>query len=119
MLSLYASQPLAGGLITGRYKRDQTRFEERSRFDPNHLSGTVSRGRYWNDAYFDAPDTIDTAASKYAPTSAEIVLRWLKYHSRLSRDLGDAIMVGASRVSHLESNLHDLEKGSLHALMKF
>ena len=112
-ISLYAFQPLAGGLLTGRYKRDQTEFEEGSRFDPKHLSGTVARGRYWNDAYFDALETIDTAATEYALTSAEIALRWLKYHSRLSHDLGDAIIVGASRASHLESNLRDLEKGPL------
>jgi aflatoxin B1 aldehyde reductase len=112
-ISLYAFQPLAGGLLTGRYKRDQTEFEEGSRFDPKHLSGTVARGRYWNDAYFDALETIDTAAKKDTLTSAEIALRWLKYHSRLSQDLGDAIIVGASRVGHLESNLQDLEKGPL------
>lgn len=33
-ISLYAFQPLAGGLLTGRYKRDQTEFEEGSRFNP-------------------------------------------------------------------------------------
>jgi aflatoxin B1 aldehyde reductase len=112
-ISLYAFQPLAGGLLTGRYKRDQTEFEEGSRFDPKLLSGTVARGRYWNDAYFDALETIHSTATKHALTDAEIALRWLKYHSKLSQDLGDAIIVGASRVSHLDSNLEDLEKGPL------
>jgi aflatoxin B1 aldehyde reductase len=112
-ISLYGFQPLAGGLLTGRYKRDQTEFEEGSRFDPKILSGTVARGRYWNDAYFDALETVHSAALKHNLTDAEIALRWLKYHSKLSQDLGDAIIVGASRVSHLESNLKDLEKGTL------
>jgi aflatoxin B1 aldehyde reductase len=112
-ISLYGFQPLAGGLLTGRYKRDQTEFEEGSRFDPKILSGTVARGRYWNDAYFDALETVHSAALKHGLTDAEIALRWLKYHSKLSQDLGDAIIVGASRVSHLESNLQDLEKGTL------
>ncbi|CEJ57244.1 Putative Aldo/keto reductase [Penicillium brasilianum] len=112
-ISLYGFQPLAGGLLTGRYKRDQTEFEEGSRFDPKILSGTIARGRYWNDAYFDALETIHSVAAKHALTDAEIALRWLKYHSKLSQDLGDAIIVGASRVSHLDSNLQDLEKGEL------
>ena len=109
-------RPIAGGLITGRYKRDQPEFEEGSRFDPNHLSGAVARGRYWNDAYFDVLKTIDTATTKYALTSAEIGLRWLKYHSRLNQDLDDAIIIRSSRVSHLESNLHEMERD--RSLMK-
>jgi aflatoxin B1 aldehyde reductase len=112
-ISLYGFQPLAGGLLTGRYQRNQTEFEEGSRFDPKILSGTIARGRYWNDAYFDALETVHSAALKHDLTDAELALRWLKYHSKLSQDLGDAIIVGASRVSHLESNLKDLEKGPL------
>ncbi|KAJ5153308.1 uncharacterized protein N7482_009786 [Penicillium canariense] len=112
-ISLYAFQPLAGGLLTGRYTRDQTEFEEGSRFDPKVLAGKVARNRYWNDAYFDALDTIRSTATKHGLTDAEIALRWLKHHLKLDQNLGDAIIVGASRVSHLESNLLDLEKGSL------
>jgi aryl-alcohol dehydrogenase-like predicted oxidoreductase len=37
-------------------------------------------------------------------------LRWLKHHSMLKQELGDAVIVGASSVKHLEDNLLDLEK---------
>lgn len=112
-ISLYAFQPLAGGMLTGRYKRGQTEFEEGSRFDPKIIQGTVHRNRYWNDAYFDAIELIHTAATKHGLTDGEVALRWLKYHSFLSEDLQDAIIVGASSVNHLETNLADLEKDSL------
>jgi aflatoxin B1 aldehyde reductase len=112
-ISFYAFQPLAGGLLTGRYTRDQTQFEEGSRFDPKILQGTVHRNRYWNDAFFDAIECIHSAAVKYEITDAEVALRWLKHHSQVQKDLDDAIIVGASSVRHLEGNLVDLEKGLL------
>ena len=37
----------------------------------------------------------------------------MSHHSLLSKAKGDAILVGASSVGHLESNLLDLEKGPL------
>ena len=37
----------------------------------------------------------------------------MSHHSMLSKEKGDAILVGASSVGHLESNLQDLEKGPL------
>ncbi|CAI7677947.1 unnamed protein product [Penicillium pancosmium] len=112
-ISLYAFQPLAGGLLTGRYKREQTEFEEGSRFDPKILQGTVHRNRYWNDVYFDAIELIHAAATKHGLTDGEVALRWLKYHSQLNEELQDALLVGASSVKHLETNLLDLEKTSL------
>ncbi|PLB50395.1 Aldo/keto reductase [Aspergillus steynii IBT 23096] len=112
-ISLYAFQPLAGGFLTGRYARDQTEFEAGSRFDPKILQGAVHQRRYWNEAYFDGLEVISAAARKYGLTVGEVALRWLKHHSLLRGELGDAIIVGASSVLHLESNLNDLEKGSL------
>lgn len=112
-ISLYAFQPLAGGFLTGRYQRDQEDFEPGSRFDSKGSSGALHRQRYWNDAYFDALETITLAAKKYALTVAEVALRWLKHHSRLQASLGDAIIIGASNIRQLEGNLTDLEKNSL------
>jgi aflatoxin B1 aldehyde reductase len=43
----------------------------------------------------------------------ERALRWLAHHSLLDRVKGDAVLMGASSVAHLESNLVDLEKGAL------
>ncbi|KAK1148372.1 hypothetical protein N8T08_010183 [Aspergillus melleus] len=112
-ISLYAFQPLAGGFLTGRYTRHQTEFEAGSRFDPKILQGAVHQKRYWNDAYFDGVEAVSAAAEKHGLTVAEVALRWLKHHSLLRREFHDAVIVGASSVKHLESNLVDLEKGPL------
>jgi len=45
--------------------------------------------------------------------ATKVALRWISHHSLLSREKGDAILIGASSVEHLESNLVDLEKGHL------
>lgn len=112
-IALYAFQPLAGGFLTGRYSRDQTEYEPGSRFDPKIMQGKLHRGRYWNDTYFDALDAIKEVSQKRGLAIAEVALRWLKHHSQLSEAKGDAIIVGASSVKHLEENLVDLEKGPL------
>jgi aflatoxin B1 aldehyde reductase len=112
-ISLYAFQPLAGGFLTGRYTRDQNDFEPGSRFDPKILQGSLHRGRYWNDKYFDALDIIRAAAEKHGLSVAEVSLRWIVHHSLMRRENGDKVIVGASRVRHLEENLVDLEKEAL------
>ena len=107
-ISLYLFQPLAAGFLTGRYRRNQTDFEEGSRFDPKQWVGRMTQGRYFNDTYFDALDLITTVAKNHRLTIAEVAMRWLMHHSVLTGELGDA-----SSLKHLEENLNDLEKGPL------
>lgn len=112
-MSLYSFQPLAGGFLTSKYKRDDTQFEEGSRFDPKRSQGKLHQGRYFNDHYFDALDIIRPVAKKHGLTEAECALRWLQFHSQMKKELGDAIIIGASSAKQLEANLLDLEKGQL------
>jgi aflatoxin B1 aldehyde reductase len=112
-IALYVFQPLAGGFLTGKFTRDQTEFEPGSRFDPSGFQGKLHQGRYWNDTYFDALEVVEGAAKKHDLAIGEVALRWLKHHSELKQELGDAIIVGASSVKHLEENLVDLEKMEL------
>ena len=46
-------------------------------------------------------------------TLRECTLRWSAHHSLLEGERGDAVLVGASHVAHLESNLVNLEKAPL------
>lgn len=114
-IALYAFQPLAGGFLTSRYRRDMSDndFESGSRFDPKRWQGNLHRGRYWNDLYFDALDIIRPTLRKHGFTEAECALRWLTHHSEMSKEKGDKIIIGASSATQLEQNLVDLEKGPL------
>ena len=43
----------------------------------------------------------------------EATYRWLSYHSMLSTDRGDAILIGASKLPHLIENMKAVKAGSL------
>lgn len=112
-VAFYAYSPLAGGFFTGRYTSQTEQVEKGSRFDPERGLGQAYRSRYWNDQYFKAVDVVKEAADKAGLTFAEVALRWISHHSQLKREYGDAIIIGASSVKHIEQNLVDLEKGPL------
>lgn len=114
-IAFYNYNPLAGGYLTSRYHREDADkdIESGSRFDPNRWQGKMYRGRYWNEQYFDALDILRPVAKKHGLTEAECALRWMTHHSLLKRAHGDAIIIGASSVKHLEENMVDLEKGPL------
>ena len=71
------------------------------------------RSRYWNEPYFAALSKIEAAAAARGLTLAEVALRWISHHSLMKREHGDAVLIGASSVKHIEENLVDLEKGPL------
>ena len=71
------------------------------------------RNRYWNETYFEALGRIEVAAKQHDLTLAEIALRWISHHGVMKREHGDAVLIGASSVEHVEQNLADLEKGPL------
>ena len=44
---------------------------------------------------------------------AEAAYRWLAFHSQLDSSKGDGIIIGASKLNHLEQNIVANDKGSL------
>ncbi|PIL26195.1 transporter [Ganoderma sinense ZZ0214-1] len=112
-MAFYEFNPLGGGFFTGRYRSLEDAGEAGSRFDANTMQGTMYRKRYWNEPYFRALAKIEAVAQKHGLTLAEIALRWISHHSLLKREYGDAVLIGASSVEHIEQNLVDLEKGPL------
>ncbi|KAF5391077.1 hypothetical protein D9757_003113 [Collybiopsis confluens] len=112
-ISFYEFNPLGGGFFTGRYTSLEDQVEPGSRFDPNKPQGQNYRHRYWNEPYFEAMGSIQTVAEKHNLTMAEVALRWVSHHSLMKREYGDAILIGASSLKHIEQNMIDLEKGPL------
>jgi aflatoxin B1 aldehyde reductase len=106
-MRFYAYNPLAGGILAGKYSNinDVTngRFTER----PNYKS------RYWKTEFFDALDILKTACDESQITIIEAAFRWLVEHSALDGEHGDAILIGASSISQLKQNLALLDKGKL------
>ena len=107
-MRFYAYNPMCGGLLTGRYgKFEDTPTDGRFTHRPNY------QGRYWKKSFFDAVERIKTAAEKHGITSIEATYRYLAYHSMLDGERGDAILVGASKLHHLQQNMETVKAGPL------
>jgi aryl-alcohol dehydrogenase-like predicted oxidoreductase len=99
-VSTIVYNPLAGGLLTGKQQRE--RPIAGTRFDNNKLY----LDRYWHQAYFDAVDELQRVASAVGRSVADISLNWLLHHTA-----ADCVILGASRIEHLEQNLDTVENG--------
>lgn len=107
-MRFYAYNPLAGGLLTGRYERfEDAPSDGRFTHRPNY------QGRYWKKSYFEAVDRIGSAVKKHGITVIDATYRWLAFHSMLNGERGDAIIIGASKLSHLKQNLEAVKAGPL------
>ncbi len=115
-LDVVVYNPIAGGLLSGKIaSMDDKDVPTEGRFS-NKFMGGMARGRYWRDGAFAAVQILRETAEKHGITMIEIALRWLVHHSKLDMKgvtFHDGIIIGASSLSHLESNVKDLQKGPL------
>ncbi|EEH06269.1 aldo/keto reductase [Histoplasma capsulatum G186AR] len=106
--------PLAGGLLSGKYKT--TEMPATGRF-ANPSLGAMYRKRYFRDANLDALRIIEPVVQKHNLTLVETALRWVHHHSALNIGTGpssrDGIIIGVGSFEQLQANLADMEKGPL------
>lgn len=102
----YGYNPLAGGLMTDKYK-DKAIKDGRFTNRPNYQK------RYWHDSFFNAINEIKSVSEKHDINIAEAVYRWLAYHSMLNPERGDGIIIGASTNRQLLQNISYINRGSL------
>lgn len=107
-MRFYAYNPLAGGLLTGRYRRyEDAPTDGRFTHRPNY------QGRYWWKSFFEAVALLRDSCEPLGITIIEATYRWLAHHSMLKGDRGDAIIIGASKLGHLAQNLAAPGRGPL------
>ena len=99
--------PLAGGLLTGRYSRDADAGS--GRFG-DARNAKEYRARYWDDRMFAAVDSLTAIADSVGIPVAEFALRWT-----LGRPVVQSVLLGGTRVSHLSDNIAALGRGPLPA----
>lgn len=67
---------------------------------------------------FDAVDKVKVALDHvYGPgkvSLADASIRWCYHHSILDGAYGDAVIIGASSIKHLEDNIKSTKHGPLH-----
>ena len=108
-MRFYAFNPLAGGLLTGKHRDIEEKQEGTGRF----ARLKSYRDRYWKHSYFDAIEQIKQACEKEGIAMVEAAYRWLVNHSCMKSELGDGILLGASRQEQMEQNLDAAKKGPL------
>ncbi len=99
-MRFYAYNPLAGGLLTGKYKSfeqlpDRGRFVDRSGYQP----------RYWKKEYFGVLQQLDEACAESGLSQTQAAMGWLQQHSKMQAESGDGIILGVSKIEHLSTNL--------------
>jgi aryl-alcohol dehydrogenase-like predicted oxidoreductase len=101
--------PLAGGLLTGKHDRAKPPAEA-TRFQLNK----EYYGRYWLDSNFDALAELMEIGEQAGKKPVELALQWLA-----AQDAVDSIIIGFSKMEHLEENLSawdgDLDADTLEA----
>lgn len=101
-IGFYVYNPLAGGMLTGKHVSTQAADQPSSgRF----ATFAGYQDRYWKADYFSVMESICAACSASNIAPANAALRWLVHHSDISDGDNNAIILGASRLTHLESNL--------------
>jgi aryl-alcohol dehydrogenase-like predicted oxidoreductase len=101
-ISLIVYNPLAGGLLTGKQKRERplpgTRFDNNQQY----------LDRYWHPAFFDAVDGLQAVAQKAGRSMIDLSMNWLLHHTAT-----DVVILGASRIEQLQETLDAFERGPL------
>ena len=98
-----AYNPLAAGLLTGAHKRGGDVRAGRFKENPNYLP------RFYTPSNFDALERMGAACEAASLSLVEATYRWLLCSSALSVEAGDALLVGASSIEQLSSNLAAVE----------
>ncbi|KAH0566529.1 hypothetical protein GP486_000070 [Trichoglossum hirsutum] len=115
-ISIVIYNPLAGGLLSGKYKTTGVPVEGRFS-DAYGRVGALYRKRYFKDPYLEALRILEPVVRKHNLTLIETALRWVVHHSALNitQESGgnDGVIIGISNFDQLKSNLEDLEKGPL------
>lgn len=107
-IRFYAYNPLAGGLLTGKYLSYKKRpTKNRFALQPIYFD------RYWTESYFRAIEVIRSACESKGLAMADSSLRWMQHHSFLKGANSDGVITAASSIEQLEENLNSCEGGDL------
>jgi aryl-alcohol dehydrogenase-like predicted oxidoreductase len=102
-IGVIAYNPLAGGFLTGKYRRDEPP-PEGTRFALAGGSGSLYRARYWNDRLFDAVDMVKEVAKSSGAAPAQVSVAWL-----LQQPTVTSAIIGATRREQVEETLKGTE----------
>ena len=101
-LGILAYNPLAGGFLTGRYRKGQEP-EEGTRFTLERV-GKFYQERYWREAQFDAVEDLRRFFGERGRSLAQVAVAWV-----LRRPGITSAILGASRAEQLRETLRAVD----------
>jgi aryl-alcohol dehydrogenase-like predicted oxidoreductase len=101
-LGVIPYNPLAGGLLTGKHSPEGPIEDSRFTRMPMY------RDRYWQDQNFAAVEELKKIAADAGRSLPRLAIRWL-----LDQPGVTSVILGASKLSHLEENLAALDDSPL------
>jgi aryl-alcohol dehydrogenase-like predicted oxidoreductase len=98
--------PLAAGLLTG--KHDPKTITPGGRFDPAFWGMKLYQDRYWHEQTFKAVEQLKQIAASAGRSLPSLAFNWILHHTAV-----EGMILGASRIEHLEQNLKTCKEGPL------
>jgi aryl-alcohol dehydrogenase-like predicted oxidoreductase len=102
-LGVIPFNPIAGGLLTGKYDRSKP-APEGTRFAYAGRIGELYRGRYWQEQVFNAVDALQQIASRAGIPLTTLVVAWV-----LANPTVTSPIIGASKPEQLDATIAALE----------
>lgn len=97
-LGVIPYNPLAGGLLSGKYKRD-TKLEDNTRFTLG-TAGGMYQDRYWNERSFNTVAQLQAVADEAGVPLATLSVAWVMANPRVT-----APLLGASKPEQLDATI--------------
>ncbi|PLB49820.1 aflatoxin B1 aldehyde reductase-like protein [Aspergillus steynii IBT 23096] len=107
-ISYNAFRTLASGFLSGRLTHGTT---EGTRFGASSSLGTFMQGLYDQEGLHSSLRRLEITTESLGITTVDAALRWAYYHSALQKS--DGIILGASSINQLRSNLESIKRGPL------
>ncbi len=101
-IGVISYNPLAGGVLTGRYQPGQAP-QQGTRFTL-HNAGSMYQARYWQDAQMQAVERLKTYCQQHNLVVAQVALAWV-----LAQPAITSAIVGASKPEQLDQTLPAVE----------
>ncbi|WP_213990421.1 aldo/keto reductase [Sodalis sp. dw_96] len=98
-LAVIPFNPLAGGLLTGRYRQDET--PEQGRFSAEvGQFGAMYQARYWHQREFETIAKLQVAAGEIGEPLTKLAIAWILANPAIT-----SVILGASRAEQLTDSL--------------
>ena len=109
-MAFYAYSPIAGGFLA---KSKAALTEANGRFGEGQPLAKIYNGMYNRPSFVAALDEWEKIAQDEGVSRSELAYRWVAYHSKLSGESGDAIIVGARNTEQLKETVQAIKAGPL------